>query len=79
MTIRSHQPDSPCLGFCTTALGDDVCKSCGRSFEEVTSWIVMSPEAKAVTWERLNRDGWWKAQQSASGTSGADRRARNGG
>ena len=61
------------------ALGDDVCKSCGRTFEEVTRWIVMSPEEKAVTWKRPNLDGWWEAQRTASGTSGADRRARNGG
>ncbi|WP_306383216.1 DUF1289 domain-containing protein [Acidithiobacillus ferrivorans] len=69
MAVHSHRPDSPCLGFCTTALGDDVCKSCGRTFEELTRWIIMSPNEKAVVWARLNLDDWWQSQ----------RRARNGG
>lgn len=63
MAVHKCLPDSPCLGFCTTALGDDVCKSCGRTFEEVTRWIVMTPEEKAVTWERLNKNGWWEVQR----------------
>lgn len=28
--------DSPCVARCSTALGDAVCKGCGRTFEEVT-------------------------------------------
>ena len=63
MTVHSPKPESPCLGFCTTALGDDVCKSCGRTFEEVTRWIIMSPEEKAATWKRLDENGWWEAQR----------------
>ncbi|MBU2782033.1 DUF1289 domain-containing protein [Acidithiobacillus caldus] len=50
--------DSPCRGFCTTALGDDVCRSCGRTFEEVTGWIGYSEEQKQACWERLIREGW---------------------
>lgn len=42
---------------------DDVCKSCGRTFEEVACWIVMTPDEKARTWARLNKDGWWNAQR----------------
>ena len=61
-----HQ-DYPCLGFCTTALGDDVCKSCGRTFEEVNRWIVMAPEEKAAVWERLNENGWWETQRKLTG------------
>lgn len=57
------QPESPCLGYCTTALGDDVCKACGRTFEEVTNWIIMTPEEKAVVWKRLNQDGFWDKQR----------------
>jgi predicted Fe-S protein YdhL (DUF1289 family) len=51
-------PESPCRGFCTTALGDDVCKSCGRTFEEVCGWNQFTPEQKAACWERLRREGW---------------------
>jgi Predicted Fe-S protein len=57
------QPDSPCLGYCTTALGDDVCKSCGRTFVEVTHWITMTPEEKAAVWSRLNQDGFLEKQR----------------
>ena len=57
------QPDSPCLGYCTTALGDDVCKACGRTFVEVSRWIVMTPEEKAAVWLRLNQNGFWEKQR----------------
>ncbi|MDD2720613.1 MAG: DUF1289 domain-containing protein [Gallionella sp.] len=33
--------DSPCVGHCTTVLGDDVCRSCLRTFEEITHWVEM--------------------------------------
>ncbi|NMM79180.1 DUF3717 domain-containing protein, partial [Acidovorax sp. SRB_24] len=28
-------PDTPCIAICSTSQGDDWCKGCGRSFEEV--------------------------------------------
>jgi len=40
--------ECPCVGHCTTALGDDVCRSCLRTFEEVTRWPELSDE------ERIN-------------------------
>jgi uncharacterized protein len=39
--------DSPCIGHCTTVLGDDVCRSCLRTFEEVSRWLEMS-EAERI-------------------------------
>lgn len=66
-------PDSPCLGYCTTALGDDVCKSCGRTFEEVNSWITMSKEEKDAVWHRLvidvRKDGWQDQVDKMQATS----------
>lgn len=38
--------DSPCVARCSTALGDAVCKGCGRTFEEVTFWNVMDDAQK---------------------------------
>jgi hypothetical protein len=38
--------DSPCIGHCTTVLGDDVCRSCLRTFDEVTRWVEMSDEQR---------------------------------
>jgi len=37
---------SPCTGHCTTVLGDDVCRSCLRTFEEITRWIEMNDEER---------------------------------
>jgi len=53
-----YAPDSPCRGFCTTALGDEICKSCGRTCAEVDGWIGFSPEQKLACWSRLEREGW---------------------
>ncbi|MEQ1629500.1 MAG: DUF1289 domain-containing protein [Gallionella sp.] len=35
---------SPCIGHCTTVLGDDVCRSCLRTFDEITRWVEMSED-----------------------------------
>ncbi len=34
--------DSPCVGHCSTVLGDEVCRSCLRTFDEVNRWLEMS-------------------------------------
>jgi predicted Fe-S protein YdhL (DUF1289 family) len=39
---------SPCIGLCTTALGDDVCRGCARTRDEVDNWITYTEEQKAV-------------------------------
>jgi hypothetical protein len=31
-------PDTPCIAICSTSQGDDQCKGCGRSFDEVQHW-----------------------------------------
>jgi predicted Fe-S protein YdhL (DUF1289 family) len=49
----SLQPDSPCVGRCSTAYGDDICKGCGRTFLEVVNWIVFDDVEKAAVWKRL--------------------------
>lgn len=38
--------DCPCVGHCTTALGDDVCRSCLRTLDEVTHWPEMTEEER---------------------------------
>lgn len=45
---------SPCKGVCSaTALGDPICKGCGRTQDEVVHWNQMSPEEREAVWERL--------------------------
>lgn len=45
--------DAPCIAICSTSQGDDWCKGCGRSFDEVQHWPVMTPAEKRVTWRRI--------------------------
>jgi predicted Fe-S protein YdhL (DUF1289 family) len=49
--------DTPCIAICSTSQGDEVCKGCGRSFEEVQLWPEMSPGAKRATWRRITLEG----------------------
>jgi uncharacterized protein len=46
-------PDAPCIAICSTTQGDDICKGCGRTFEEVQLWPSMSPAAKREVWRRI--------------------------
>jgi len=52
---------SPCIGHCTTVLGDEVCRSCLRTFEEITRWIEMSDGERCAVNQRIaalnNSDG----------------------
>ncbi|HSC78906.1 MAG TPA: DUF1289 domain-containing protein [Chitinolyticbacter sp.] len=47
------RPDSPCVALCSTALGDDVCRGCGRTFFEVANWVFLSDAEKDAVWQRL--------------------------
>jgi predicted Fe-S protein YdhL (DUF1289 family) len=55
MSLSSLQPESPCVGRCSTTYGDDICKGCGRTFLEVINWIVLSDEEKAAIRARLQQ------------------------
>ena len=48
--------DTPCIAICSTSQGDEICKGCGRSFEEVQHWLAMTPAEKRVTWRRITLD-----------------------
>ncbi len=48
--------DTPCIGICSTAIGDDVCIGCGRTFEEVNNWNSLADEAKITINKRLERE-----------------------
>lgn len=45
--------ESPCIGHCTTVLGDDVCRSCLRTFDEITRWIEMSDDERIAVNQRV--------------------------
>jgi predicted Fe-S protein YdhL (DUF1289 family) len=54
---HSLRPDSPCAGYCSTSHGDEICKGCGRTFDEVLHWIIYTDEEKAAVWARLEAAG----------------------
>jgi hypothetical protein len=49
-------PDTPCIAICSTSQGDETCKGCGRSFDEVQHWTVYSPGEKRAVWRRISRE-----------------------
>ena len=50
-------PDTPCIAICSTSQGDEVCKGCGRTFEEVQLWLGLDPVQKRDTWHRITTEG----------------------
>ena len=69
-------PDAPCIAICSTSQGDDICKGCGRSFDEVQHWPVMTPAEKRATWRRITMDGTaWRFNRYAERAHEAPPRA----
>lgn len=52
----NSQPDSPCIGICST-LFDEVCRGCGRTATEVSQWVTMTVAEKALVWQRIREEG----------------------
>lgn len=51
---KADAADSPCIGVCSaTALGDEICIGCGRTFQEVIDWNTYSDERKIAINQRL--------------------------
>jgi predicted Fe-S protein YdhL (DUF1289 family) len=46
ISLQEINADTPCTGHCSTALGDDVCRSCLRTFDEITRWVEMNEEER---------------------------------
>ncbi len=46
-------PDAPCIAICSTSQGDELCKGCGRTFDEVQHWPGMTAVEKRSTWRRI--------------------------
>ena len=49
--------DTPCIAICSTSQGDEMCKGCGRTFEEVQNWPAMAAADKRSTWRRITLEG----------------------
>lgn len=44
---------TPCIGVCSTGIGDNVCRGCKRFCHEVIDWNSYTPAQKQVIDERL--------------------------
>ncbi|MES2186168.1 MAG: DUF3717 domain-containing protein [Pseudomonadota bacterium] len=69
-------PDTPCIAICSTSQGDELCKGCGRTFDEVQHWPEMAPADKRATWRRITQEGSaWRfnryAERAAEGAADA--------
>lgn len=66
LTWYDTTPDTPCIAICSTSQGDEVCKGCGRLFDEVQRWTEMSPGEKRATWRRITiEDDAWRFNRYA--------------
>ena len=75
-------PDTPCIAICSTSQGDDLCKGCGRTFDEVQLWPEMSPADKRATWRRITLENTaWRfnryAERAREGVSQAPESSAN--
>lgn len=46
-------------------LGDDVCRSCLRTFEEVSGWLAMSDDERREVNRRIAMEQWELAARNA--------------
>ncbi len=45
---------TPCIGICSSSMGDDVCRGCHRFAHEVVNWNGYPEEQRVVVFERLD-------------------------
>lgn len=67
-------PDTPCIAICSTSQGDDLCKGCGRTFDEVQFWPSYTPTEKRGVWRRITLEhSAWRfnryAERAAEGVT----------
>jgi len=67
-------PDTPCIAICSTSQGDDLCKGCGRTFDEVQFWPSFTPAEKRGVWRRITLEhSAWRfnryAERAAEGVT----------
>jgi uncharacterized protein len=52
--MLDHTVKTPCIGVCSTGIGDTVCRGCKRFSHEVIAWNSYSHEQKKVIDRRLS-------------------------
>ena len=46
---------TPCVGICSTIYGDEICRGCVRTYQEIIHWNGFSDEQKQATLDRLEK------------------------
>ncbi len=54
--MSSSPLPTPCIGTCSTVLGDRVCRGCRRYLHEVQAWNSYDEAIKARIWSRLESE-----------------------
>lgn len=57
----TNRPDTPCVAVCSTTF-DDICRGCGRTADEVATWVVLTQEEKDAVWDRILAQGYPRRQ-----------------
>lgn len=52
------RPETPCRGVCSHCVGDEICRGCGRTIEEVREWGAYAPEKRKSI--MMHCDEWLK-------------------
>ncbi len=47
--------DTPCVGICSTIYGDDICRGCFRSCQDVIDWNTYQDSKKRAILQALNQ------------------------
>ena len=75
LNTRDKPESSPCIGICSHATGDVVCRGCGRTLEEVRDWNTYTVEQKLEVKRRIkmkvsrlremvtNKPHYWKERE----------------
>lgn len=51
----ARPPRTPCIGICSTSIGDDVCRGCKRFAQEVIDWNSYSNDERQAVLDRLDQ------------------------
>ena len=55
MTTLADDTSTPCIGICSTIYGDEVCRGCKRSYQEIIDWNGYPDTQKRDVLMRLDR------------------------
>lgn len=52
--MKNYPTKTPCVGICSTGIGDQVCRGCKRYAHEVIDWNSYSNHQKQLVWQRID-------------------------